>query len=159
MSSMRIRWFGMLTLVVGSLLALAIFTVPGTAVTAGVPLKEICDNKVDDDDDKLIDCEDPDCEDECKKEICDNKIDDDDDDLIDCDDPDCTCEPPDGDPCSPGFWKGTKHRALFEATCVQVPGWTCEELFDAITCKGSDASCRRQEAAAALNAIDGCTED
>ena len=132
MSSARIRWFGLLTLVFGSLLALGVFTLPGTAVTAGEVKQEICDNKLDDDDDKLIDCEDADCK----------------------------CEEPEGTPCSPGYWKGTKHRAHFDATCVQVPGWTCAELMTAITCKGSDASCRRQEAAAALNAVgDGCFED
>jgi hypothetical protein len=39
-----------------------------------------------------------------------------------------------------------------------VPGWTCEELLAALTCRGSDASCRRHEAAAALNAVSGCVE-
>jgi hypothetical protein len=93
-----------------------------------------------------------------KTEICDNKVDDDGDKLVDCDDPDCKCEPPkeEGPPCSPGYWKN--HEDAFNATCVQVPGWTCAELLTAITCKGSNASCRRQAAAAALNAIDGCTE-
>lgn len=131
MSSVRMRWFGMLTLVLGSLLTLGVFTMPGTVVTAQEVPKEICDNKQDDDKDK----------------------------LIDCDDPDCKCEPPKGEPCSPGYWKAPSHRAEFDATCVQVSGWTCEELFTAITCRGSDADCRRHEASEALNAINDCTED
>jgi hypothetical protein len=93
-----------------------------------------------------------------KVEVCDNKVDDDDDKLIDCDDPDCKCEPPKGTPCSPGYWKAPKHRDEFLSTCVQVPGWTCDELYTAITCKGSDSSCRRHEASEALNAINDCTE-
>jgi hypothetical protein len=147
----------MLTLVVGTLLALGIFTIP--VATAQETPKEICDNKIDDDKDTLVDCEDPDCPPcEPKKEICDNNIDDDGDTYIDCKDPDCPPCEKEGTPCSPGYWKAWKHRAEFDATCVQVSGWTCEELFDAITCRGSDASCRRQEAAAALNAINDCTE-
>jgi hypothetical protein len=91
-----------------------------------------------------------------KTEICDNKIDDDGDKLIDCEDPDCKCEPPKGTPCSPGYWKN--HLDVFNATCGSVDGWSCEDLLTAITCRGSNASCRRQEAASALNAVSGCTE-
>jgi hypothetical protein len=131
MSHVRVRWFGVLVLVVGSVLALGAFTTRGTTVKAG---------------------------DSTTKEICDNKVDDDDDKLIDCDDPDCKCEPPSGPACSPGYWKAPAHRAQFDATCVQVSGWTCEALFTALTCRGSDASCKRHEAASALNAISGCTE-
>ncbi|MBU0762024.1 MAG: hypothetical protein KKD39_03280, partial [Candidatus Altiarchaeota archaeon] len=58
---------------------------------------EVCDNKFDDDGDKLIDCEDSDCEGHPNcREMCDNKKDDDLDGFIDCidledcaDDPDC----------------------------------------------------------------------
>lgn len=47
-----------------------------------------CNDGIDNDGDKLIDCADPDCL--CKpKEICDNGIDDDGDKLADCDDKDC----------------------------------------------------------------------
>jgi hypothetical protein len=56
------------------------------------------------------------------------------------------------------FARGNPDADDFNATCVQVSGWTCSELHTAITCKGSNASCRRQEAAAALNAVSGCTE-
>jgi hypothetical protein len=91
-----------------------------------------------------------------KSEICDNKVDDDGDKLVDCDDPDCNCGPPKGIPCSPGYWKN--HREVFDRWCGQVPGWTCEQLWTALNCKGRDSSCRRGEAAAALNAVSGCTE-
>lgn len=90
-----------------------------------------------------------------KVEICDNRIDDDDDKLVDCDDPDCDCGKK-GTPCSPGFWKN--HESEFNFWCSQVPGWTCADLWTAINCKGSDASCKRSAAAAALNAVSGCTE-
>ena len=93
-----------------------------------------------------------------KTEICDNKVDDDDDKLVDCADPDCKCEPPKGTPCSPGYWKAPAHRDEFNQTCGQVPGWTCSQLWTALTCRGSDSSCRRTEAATALNSINSCTE-
>ena len=64
------------------------------------------------------------------------------------------CE--EGIPCSPGYWRN--HPDDFNATCVLVSGWTCQELLTAVTCKGSDASCRRQAAASALNAVNDCTE-
>jgi hypothetical protein len=90
-----------------------------------------------------------------KPEVCDNGVDDDGDKLVDCEDPDCKCDPK-GTPCSPGYWKN--HKAAFDQYCGQVPGWTCDQLWTALTCRGSDASCRRQAAAAALNAVSGCTE-
>jgi hypothetical protein len=53
---------------------------------------EICDNGIDDDDDGLIDDNDPDCQVPPSDEICDNGIDDDGDGLVDGDDPNClTC--------------------------------------------------------------------
>lgn len=64
--------------------------------------------------------------------------------------------PPPGVGCSPGYWKN--HESAFLAACDDVPGWTCDALQTAITCKGSDASCRRNEAARALNEVSGCTE-
>jgi len=70
--------------------------------------------------------------------------------------------PPEGTPCSPGFWK--THEDAFAASCTAaaaVPGdrfTTCGQLFTALTCKGSDASCGRHEASSALNTVSGCTE-
>jgi len=139
------------------LLALGLFGPQVTQVSAQVK-GEVCNNGYDDDGDKLVDCEDPDCAGDpyCKsQEICDNGIDDDGDKLVDCEDPDCVCEP-EGKPCSPGYWKN--HLDDFNAVCGQVSGWTCDELYTAITCRGSNASCRRSEAAEALNAVSGCTE-
>jgi hypothetical protein len=99
-----------------------------------------------------------------KGEICDNGIDDDGDKLVDCDDPDCTCKPPDGTPCSPGFWKN--HLSLFNQFCAAAAALDptdqfddCADLLTALTCRGSDASCGRSAAAALLNtASGGCTE-
>ena len=53
---------------------------------------EICDNGIDDDDDGLIDEDDPDCAVIVEEEICDNGIDDDGDGLVDFQDPDCDPE-------------------------------------------------------------------
>jgi hypothetical protein len=92
-----------------------------------------------------------------KVEICDNKADDDDDKLVDCEDPDCKCEPPKGTPCSPGYWKN--HRSAFDQWCGQVSGWNCDQLWTAVNCKGRNSDCRRSEAAAALNEVSDCTED
>jgi hypothetical protein len=64
--------------------------------------------------------------------------------------------PPPGDGCSPGYWKN--HETEFAYWCGKVPGWTCGTLYTAITCRGSNASCRRSAAADALNAVSGCTE-
>lgn len=64
--------------------------------------------------------------------------------------------PPPGVGCSPGYWKN--HLDDFYAVCGSVSGWTCADLLTALTCKGSDAGCRRSEAAGALNAVSGCTE-
>ena len=62
---------------------------------SGAP--ENCTNNIDDDGDKLVDCEDPDCADhpDCQQtqEICDNGTDDDGDNLVDCDDADCYGDP------------------------------------------------------------------
>jgi hypothetical protein len=72
------------------------------------------------------------------------------------------CQPP-GIPCSPGYWKNHESEfaaacALVEATSTNTSLDTCGELFTALTCKGSDASCLRHAAAALLNAATGCTE-
>lgn len=55
---------------------------------------EICDNGVDDNDDGLVDCDEPSCENArgCG-EICDNGVDDDDDGLADCADAECSGDP------------------------------------------------------------------
>lgn len=54
-----------------------------------VMTEEICDDGIDNDDDGLIDCEDPECDCEEEIEICDDGIDNDGDGLIDAADPDC----------------------------------------------------------------------
>lgn len=64
--------------------------------------------------------------------------------------------PTPGTGCSPGYWKN--HASEFNQWCGSVPNWTCASLWTAITCKGNDSSCRRSAAAAALNAVSGCTE-
>jgi hypothetical protein len=70
--------------------------------------------------------------------------------------------PPAGVPCSPGYWKN--HESEFAQFCgaaAAVPGdqfTTCGQLYTALTCKGSDASCGRSAAAAALNTVSSCTE-
>lgn len=76
------------------------------------------------------------------------------------------CEPPPPPPgvgCSPGFWKN--HVTDFNAACTAAAAVTgdrfnsCGDLWTALTCKGSDASCGRNEAAGVLNGVSGCTED
>jgi hypothetical protein len=97
-------------------------------------------------------------------EICDNKVDDDGDKLIDLDDPDCK-KPPTGTPCSPGFWKTEPHRALFDEVCQDAADLNpldqfvdCDDLFTALTCPGRDSTCGRSAAAALLNQVSGCVE-
>lgn len=100
-----------------------------------------------------------------KAEICDNKVDDDGDGLVDLDDPDCKTPPPppNGIPCSPGFWKN--HPAQFAEVCQEAadlflldPFTTCDDLFTALTCPGRDSTCGRSAAAALLNQVSGCVE-
>ena len=70
--------------------------------------------------------------------------------------------PPPGVGCSPGYWKN--HLTEFNLSCgaaAALPGdrfGSCGDLLTALTCKGSDASCGRNEAAAALDTVSGCTE-
>jgi hypothetical protein len=70
------------------------------------------------------------------------------------------CDPKDpkcggGTPCSPGYWKN--HPEHFYQVCGDAT--SCATLWEAITCKGSDASCGRSAAAAVLNAnAGGCFE-
>ncbi len=69
---------------------------------------EDCDDGVDNDDDGLVDCEDPDCASDpaCsgEDEICDDGIDNDGDGAIDCEDSDCALDPACGEivGCEPG---------------------------------------------------------
>ena len=92
-----------------------------------------------------------------KTEICDNKIDDDGDGLVDANDPDCQKQPPSGTPCSPGYWKNHQDQWVgIYCTTSSTP--SCLSLLTALTCKGSDASCGRSAAAAFLNNLTGCTE-
>lgn len=76
-----------------------------------------------------------------------------------------TCDPKvekcdEGTPCSPGYWKN--HLDEFYLYCDAAADSSdfddCADILTALTCRGSDASCRRSEAAAAMNAITGCTE-
>lgn len=52
-----------------------------------------------------------------KKEICDNGKDDDGDKLVDCDDPDCDKVCDEGEPCSPGYWKN--HTEVWFGVCCE----------------------------------------
>jgi hypothetical protein len=72
--------------------------------------------------------------------------------------------PPPGVGCSPGYWKN--HPDDFADACgpaaalVADDGFaSCDDLYTAVTCKGSNASCGRSAAAALLNEVSGCTED
>ena len=68
----KLSGIGILSLIFLFVVAVAVFGLQSTPTTAQVK-EEICDNQVDDDDDKLIDCEDPDCE--CKPTgTCDEAI-------------------------------------------------------------------------------------
>jgi hypothetical protein len=69
------------------------------------------------------------------------------------------CDPKDpkcvtGTPCSPGYWKN--HLDQFNLYCDAAGD--CDDLLEALTCKGSDSSCGRSAAAAALNEVSGCVE-
>ncbi|HPB98627.1 MAG: hypothetical protein BWY17_02298 [Deltaproteobacteria bacterium ADurb.Bin207] len=77
----------------------------GKDTDAAPPVKEVCDNRVDDDGDGAVDCDDDDClkDPSCmisaeyaapfEVEVCDNQVDDDGDGAVDCDDDDCLTEP------------------------------------------------------------------
>src|SRR5262245_2785040 len=95
-----------------------------------------------------------------KKEICNNGVDDDGDKLVDCADPDCKCHH--GKDCSPGFWKNHEDAFnQFCEEAAAIPGnafSSCDDLRAALNCKGSNADCKRSAAAAALNQVSGCKE-
>ena len=145
---------------------LVCFSIAGLTNSAIAQTKgEICDNGKDDDGDKLVDCDDPDCD--CTppptNEICDNGKDDDGDKLVDCDDPDCDCTPEEGVPCSPGYWKN--HLTEFNQYCQAAVNLdandrfaSCDDLLTALTCRGANDTCGRSAAAALLNRVSGCFE-
>ena len=59
--------------------------------------------------------------------------------------------------CSPGFYKN--HPEIWVGICCgDTTQRTCEDLMQALTCKGSDASCGRSAAARYLDACTGCSE-
>lgn len=114
--------------------------------------ESICDDGQDNDGDGLIDCDDPDCEDDpaCLPDtetICDDGIDNDRDGLTDCDDPDC-----DGDPaCLPeteticddgldndgdGLTDCADPDCQGNAACVS-PGDTCADVMACIYACGA----------------------
>jgi len=95
------------------------------------------------------------------KEICNDGIDNDGDKMIDCADSDCMTDPAcvkKGTGCSPGFYKN--HLTFWVGICCNdtITDPSCAELLEALTCKGSDASCGRSDAAAFLDACTGCSE-
>jgi len=59
--------------------------------------------------------------------------------------------------CSPGFYKN--HLTFWVGICcTDTSTPSCAEILEALTCKGSDASCGRSAAASALDTCTGCTE-
>lgn len=75
-----------------------------------------------------------------------------------CDPKDPKCEPPPeekGD-CSPGYYKN--HIDYWWGIYCDATNGQCADLLTKLTCKGSDASCERSDAAAYLNGQSGCTE-
>ena len=79
------------------------------------------------------------------KEICDNGKDDDGDKLIDGNDPDC--KTPGGKPCSPGYWKNHQSEWVGIYCGTETYPVSCSELLGDLTCRGSDAECGRSAAA------------
>ncbi len=74
-------------------LAVATLACAGGTTSTPEPKTEVCDNDLDDDDDHMVDCFDPDCfgNPVCTggQEVCNNGVDDDGDGLVDCADPQC----------------------------------------------------------------------
>jgi len=71
-------------------------------------------------------------------------------------DPKCEPPPPTKADCSPGFYKN--HIDFWWGIYCDIASGQCSDLLTALTCKGSDATCGRSDAAAFLNAQSGCTE-
>ena len=96
-----------------------------------------------------------------QKEICNDGIDNDGNKLVDCADPACANDPAcqkKGTGCSPGFYK--HHLTFWVGICCDdtTTDPSCSELLTALACKGSDASCGRSAAAAFLDACTHCSE-
>ena len=99
---------------------------------------EDCTDGIDNDDDELVDCDDPDCATDaaCQPddEICDDGEDNDDDGLVDCDDPDCAADPACGgedEICDDGIDNNGDGRVdcddpqcFDDPDCIQISG--CE---------------------------------
>jgi hypothetical protein len=120
---MKRRWYvPCLSILAGLILA----TFSGSALAA-----ERCDNGIDDDKDKLVDCKDPDCS----------------------ADPKCVKEPTG---CSPGFYKN--HTEIWVGICCDEASGECDALLARLTCRGNDAICMRSSAAAFLDLCTGCSE-
>jgi hypothetical protein len=80
-----------------------------------------------------------------KVEICDNKIDDDGDGLVDLDDPDCKKTPPPGTGCSPGFYKN--HPEFWAQCCDGEGQPTCASFNTRLTppCNGGKCAAAAAE--------------
>ncbi len=107
---------------------------------------EDCTNEEDDDNDDLVDCEDPDCElaPECAPETevdCGNEIDDDLDELVDCLDPDCEespdCGPDEETNCTNKIDDDLDEQTDCEDSdceghpaCADYPGEGCDDALD-----------------------------
>jgi hypothetical protein len=71
-------------------------------------------------------------------------------------DPKCEPPPPKTGDCSPGFYKN--HIDFWWGIYCDIDSGQCSDLLTDLTCKGSDATCGRSDAAAYLNGQSGCTE-
>ncbi|MFH2006849.1 MAG: M23 family metallopeptidase [bacterium] len=99
--------------------------------------RETCDNGVDDDQNGLVDCDDPKCElaDRCQvhAEVCDDDWDNDRDSFTDCEDPDCTgdvaCAPP--EICGDGLDNDSDGSVdCADSDCVNEPDCAGVEACD-----------------------------
>jgi hypothetical protein len=116
------------------------FILSSSTAMAGVV--EICDNKVDDDSDKLADCDDPDCAEECKKDI--------------------TAD------CSPGFYKNRLlnvdlRKRLCPITCPVategiIDNAECAQLVIDLSAELGSDEATRSAAKATLDACFGTAE-
>ncbi|HHT9127081.1 MAG TPA: hypothetical protein ACFYD6_14890, partial [Candidatus Brocadiia bacterium] len=70
------------------------------AIVSIIPLIEVCDDGIDNDEDGLTDCEDPECSGQACEEVCDDGMDNDGDSFVDCADTDC---PPCPEDCDDGL--------------------------------------------------------